>query len=114
MESELVYELRAAVAAWSCSEGLSSYDRRDHTGLLRNLGVRESRRGGALQARLVTSPGALRAAELADTLPADSVLWTRAASVAETTREGETEVLRGEGSIEEEISGLRVRISPDA
>ncbi|MFL5868983.1 MAG: 23S rRNA (uracil(1939)-C(5))-methyltransferase RlmD [Thermoleophilaceae bacterium] len=120
LASERVDELRAAAAGWCRSEGLSAYDRRDPgaldgpSGLLRNLVVRESRRGGALQARLVTSPGALRAAELADTLPADSVLWTRAASVAETTREGETEVLRGEGSIEEELSGLRFRISPDA
>src|SRR5262249_25602096 len=40
--------------------------------------------------------------------------WTRAAGVAETTREGETEVLRGSEAIEEELSGLRFRISPDA
>jgi 23S rRNA (uracil1939-C5)-methyltransferase len=42
------------------------------------------------------------------------VLWTRAASPAETTREGETEAVRGDEAIEEELSGLRFRISPDA
>jgi 23S rRNA (uracil1939-C5)-methyltransferase len=114
LASERVDGLREAVKAWCRAEGLSAYDRRAHSGLARNLVVREGRRTGRLQARLVTSPGALRAAELAEALPADSVLWTRAASLAETTREGETEVLRGELAIEEELSGLRFRISPDA
>ena len=76
--------------------------------------VREGRRTGQLQARLVTSQGDFRAAELAAAMPADSVLWTRAAGVAETTRDGETKVLRGSAKLEEELSGLRFRISPDA
>jgi 23S rRNA (uracil1939-C5)-methyltransferase len=114
LASERADELREAVKAWCRAEGLSAYDRREHTGLLRNLVVREGRRTGSLQARLVTSPGALRTDELADALPVESLLWTRAGSVAETTREGETEVIRGEEAIEEELSGLRFRISPDA
>jgi len=62
LASERVDGLREAVKAWCRAEGLSTYDRREHTGLLRNLVVREGRRTGQLQARLVTSPGALRAA----------------------------------------------------
>jgi 23S rRNA (uracil1939-C5)-methyltransferase len=114
LASERVDELREAVKAWSREEGLSAYDRRDHTGLLRNLVVREGRRTGSIQARLVTSPGDLRSDELAEVVTTDSLLLTRAASVAETTREGETEVIRGGEAIEEELSGLRFRISPDA
>jgi 23S rRNA (uracil1939-C5)-methyltransferase len=114
LASERIDELRQAVRSWCREEGLSAYDRRDHTGLLRNLVVREGRRSGQLQARIVTSPGDFRAVELAATLPADSVLWTRAASVAETTRDGETDVLKGQEQLEEELSGLRFRISPDA
>jgi 23S rRNA (uracil1939-C5)-methyltransferase len=114
LASERVDELRRAAIAWCRDEGVSAYDRRDHTGLLRNLVVREGRRTGQLQARIVTSPGDFRAAELAAALPADSVLWTRAATVAETTRDGETEVLKGSEQLEEEVSGLRFRISPDA
>ena len=114
LASERVDELREAVKAWCRAEGLSAYDRSDHTGLLRNLVVREGRRTGQLQARMVTSPGDFRALELAAAMPAESVLWTRAAGVAETTRDGETEVLRGEQRLEEELLGLRLRISPDA
>jgi 23S rRNA (uracil1939-C5)-methyltransferase len=113
LASERVNELREAARAWCAHEGLSAYDRRDHTGLLRNLVVREGRRTGDLQARLVTGPGDFRAADFAAALPARSVLWTRAAGVAETTREGETEVLRGEPELEEEACGLRLRVSPD-
>jgi 23S rRNA (uracil1939-C5)-methyltransferase len=114
LASERVDELREAVKRWCREQGLSAYDRRAHSGLLRNLVVREGRRTGQLQARLVTSPGDLDVAALAATLPASSLLWTRAASVAETTRDGETDVVTGTDWLEEELSGLRFRISPDA
>jgi 23S rRNA (uracil1939-C5)-methyltransferase len=114
LASERVQQVRAAAESWARREGLSVYDRSEHTGLLRNLVVREGRRSGELQARLVTSPGELRIEELAAELPAESVLWTQAASVAETTREGTTEVVTGREHLEEELLGLRFRISPDA
>ena len=49
LASERVDELRRAVRAWAATEGLTAYDRREHTGLLRNLVVREGRRTGALR-----------------------------------------------------------------
>ncbi len=114
LASDRVDALRESVKAWCREEGLSTWDRRDQSGLLRNLIVREGRRTGQLQARLVTSPGDFRAVELAAAMPADSVLWTRASGVAETTRDGETQVLKGAEKLDEEISGLKFRISPDA
>jgi 23S rRNA (uracil1939-C5)-methyltransferase len=119
LASERVDELRLAVRAWCREEGLSAYDRGEHTGLLRNLVVREGRRTGQLQARLVTSPGAFRHDALAAALPgADSVLWTQAPSVAETTRDGKTKLLKGASALEEELdlrgAVLRFSISPDA
>src|SRR5215216_4074245 len=54
LASERVDELREAVKAWCRAEGLSTWDRRNQDGLLRNLVVREGRRTGQLQARLVT------------------------------------------------------------
>ena len=115
LASERVDELREAVKAWCRAEGLSTWDRRAQEGLLRNLVVREGRRTGQIQARVVTSPGSsFRVAELAAATPADSFLWTRASSVAETTRDGETQVVKGSAKLEEELSGLRLQISPDA
>jgi 23S rRNA (uracil1939-C5)-methyltransferase len=115
LASERVDELREAVKLWCREEGLDGWDRRGRLGLLRNLVVREGRRTGAMQARVVTSPGAsFRVDELAAATPADSFLWTRAGGVAETTREGETEVVKGSAYLEEQLAGLRLRISPDA
>jgi 23S rRNA (uracil1939-C5)-methyltransferase len=115
LASERVDELREAVKAWCRAEGLTAWDRRAQNGLLRNLVVREGRRTGQLQARLVTSPGSsFRVEALAAAAPADSFLWTRATGVAETTREGETQIVTGAAHLEEELSGLRLRISPDA
>ena len=77
LASERVDALRESVKAWCRAEGLSTWNRRDQSGLLRNLVVREGRRTGQLQARLVTSPGDFRADALAAEMPADSVLWTQ-------------------------------------
>ena len=41
---------------WARSAGLPAYDRRSQQGILRNLVIREGRRTGQLQCRLVTSP----------------------------------------------------------
>ncbi len=115
LASERINEVREAVKAWCREEGLTAWDRETGTGVLRNLVVREGRRSGQVQARIVTSPGAeFRVVELAAATPADSFLWTRAEGVAETTRGGDTQVLKGSPVLEEELSGLHFRISPDA
>ena len=118
LASERVDAVREAVKAWCREEGLSAYDRREGTGFLRNLVVREGRHTGQIQARVVTSDGDFRALDLAESLEATGVLWTRTSGVAETTREGETDLLNGSATIQEELTcageKLRFRISPDA
>src|SRR5688572_19830232 len=118
LASPAIDALRARVEEWCRAEGLSAYDRDNHSGFLRNLVVREGRRTGQLQARLVTSEGDFRAAHFAEAADAHSVVWTRTASVAEVTRDGESKLLAGDGPIEERIElfgrALRFRISPDA
>ena len=114
LASERVNEVREAAKAWCREEGLSAWDREDQAGFLRNLVVREGRRTGQVQARLVTSEGDFRAPDFAQAVPADGVQWTRAPGVAETTQGGKTKVLRGEPYLEEELLDLRFRISPDA
>jgi 23S rRNA (uracil1939-C5)-methyltransferase len=110
--------VRETVKAWCRAEGLSPYDRRSGAGLLRNLVVREGRRSGQIQARLVTSEGDFRARELGEALEVTGFLWTRSGGVAETTREGETDLIAGSDTIVEELDcageRLRFRISPDA
>jgi 23S rRNA (uracil1939-C5)-methyltransferase len=114
LASERSNAAREAVVAWCRERGLRAWDRRSQKGLLRNLIVREGRRTGELQVRLVTSDAPLDTTGLAEAARADSVVWTRAPGVAETTAGGVDEVLHGAATIDEELSGLRFRISPDA
>jgi 23S rRNA (uracil1939-C5)-methyltransferase len=114
LASEAGNAARERVVAWCRAEGLSAYDRRAHAGLLRNLVVREGRRTGQLQVRLVTSPGDLRADALAAAAAVDGTWWTRTESMGETTAGGESELVAGAPYLEEELGGLRFRISPEA
>ncbi len=115
LASEPANAARERIVRWCRDAGLTAYDRRAGEGLLRNLVIREGRRTGQIQARLVTSPGALDREGLAAAAGAlEGLLWTRIDSVAETTQGGETELLAGVERLEEEIGGLRVRIAPQA
>ena len=115
LASESGNDARERVVRWCRDNGLTAYDRRTGEGLLRNLVVREGRRTGQLQIRLVTAPGELDRDGLASVAgPETGVLWTRLESVAETTQGGETELLAGEDRLDEELGGIRLRISPQA
>ena len=114
LASAAIDDLRTRVRDWCEAEGLSAHDRETHAGFLRNLVVREGRRTGQLQARLVTSPGDFRASHFVEAADADSVVWSATTSLAEVTRDAQTQVLSGEPAIEERIGSLRFRISPEA
>jgi 23S rRNA (uracil1939-C5)-methyltransferase len=105
---------RAEVLDWCRTHGLEPFDRRTRSGFLRNLVVREGRRTGQLQIRLISSPGELDSASLANAVNADSLLWTRTDAIAETSTGGQTALLAGEPTIDEELGGLVLRISAEA
>ena len=100
--------------AWCREQGLPAFDRRTHTGLLRNLIVREGRRTGQLQVRLVTGPGEIDGPSLAAAVDCDGLSWTTTDALAETTQGGETLKLAGNRTLEEELCGLSFSIAPNA
>jgi 23S rRNA (uracil1939-C5)-methyltransferase len=119
LASEAINAVRERVKAWCRDQGLSVYDRRTQGGFLRNLVVREGRRTGELQARIVTSAGDFEADQFAAAADVQSALWTQVDSVAETTRAGATRLLKGKGKIGEELrtpggDALAFRISSEA
>jgi 23S rRNA (uracil1939-C5)-methyltransferase len=115
LQSERGNTARREVLEWARAAGHTAYDRRTQLGDLRNLVIREGRRTGELQVRLVVSdgvevdPGTLNAA-----VTADSLLVTEIESVGETTLGGSTSLISGEPTIAEEVSGLRFRLSGQA
>jgi 23S rRNA (uracil1939-C5)-methyltransferase len=129
---------RMAALRWCCAQGLTAWDRGggrrgrssedgertapapDGRARLRNLVVREGRRTGQLQIRIVTTDGELDAGSLAGALndalgeSLSGVLWTRLRSLAETTAGGDTELVWGEAELPERLGELDLRISPEA
>jgi 23S rRNA (uracil1939-C5)-methyltransferase len=136
LASELGNRARTLAAAWCAEQGLTAWERRgggpareraervgpaeDGRVRLRNLVVREGRRTGRLQVRVVTSDGELDADGLAAALAEglgeslQGVLWTRSDRPAETTQGGETELVWGEEELPEQLGALDLRISPEA
>jgi 23S rRNA (uracil1939-C5)-methyltransferase len=128
---------RRVALDWCRAEGLRAWDRSrgprgghardtrtrpgaDGRACLRNLVVREGRRTGKLQIRIVTTEGELEAGSLAGALSEalgeslSGVLWTRSRSLAETTQGGETELVWGDSELPERLGELDLRISSDA
>lgn len=126
LASERGNRARDAALAWCRAQNLRAWDRhRESIGgsdpLLRNLVVREGRRTGILQVRLVSTPGELDAGALAAALVQElgeetlsGVLWTRSDALAETTLGGETELVWGEPDLPERLGELDLRISSEA
>jgi len=114
LASERGNAVREQVLAWCRAQGLSAWDRREHRGLLRNLVVREGRRTGELQVRLVTSPGSIDAEGLAGAVDAEGLFWTQDAGLGESTANGETVLLSGTPQLRERLLDLDILISPEA
>jgi len=115
LASQRANAAREQIVSWCRAQGLTAYDRRGGEGMLRNLVVREGRRTGALQVRLVTGPGRLDRESLAAAAEGlDGVLWTRQSSLGETTQGGETELLAGSDRFEDTVSDMRFEISASA
>ncbi|CAN5621978.1 23S rRNA (uracil(1939)-C(5))-methyltransferase RlmD [soil metagenome] len=104
LASEANNAARNAVRDWARSEELIPYDLERQLGVLRNLVVRDSSRTEQVQTRLVTSSA---------TVPRPPVdLHTMIEGPSGST-DGPTGAL-GEEYLEEELGGLRFRISPAA
>ena len=114
LASERSNELRRVVLAWARGHGLTAWDRREQRGLLRNLVIREGRRTGELQVRLVTSPGQIDTDSLIEAVRCDGLFWTRQDQLGESTAGGETVLLNGTPQLRERVRGLDFLISPDA
>ncbi|MFL5877514.1 MAG: 23S rRNA (uracil(1939)-C(5))-methyltransferase RlmD [Solirubrobacteraceae bacterium] len=112
LASEHGNAVREQVVGWARAHGLRAHERRSHEGELRNLVVREGRRTGEVQVRLVAAPADLPLDALAEAVQADSLLVTTTDAAGETTAEGETELVAGTEFIDEELGDLRFRISP--
>ncbi len=111
---------RATAEAWGRAAGLEPFDQRTHSGYLRNLVVRGSERTGEILLVLVTAKGELPARtalveELAELVPeCVGVLHAQSERLAEVTTGLPTTLLSGRDWYEEELLGLRLKVSAGA
>ena len=112
--SERSNAVREQVLAFCRAQGLGAWGRREHRGFLRNLVVRQGRRTGQLQVRLVTSPGRLDVDALIAAVECDGLWWTQTADLGESTQGGETALLAGAPQLVERLGGLDFLVSPEA
>jgi 23S rRNA (uracil1939-C5)-methyltransferase len=111
LQSERGNQARRDVLAWARAQNHTAYDRRTQLGELRNLVIREGRRTGEIQVRLVVSDGVeVDAGTLHAAVAADSLLVTSIETVGETTYGGTTERVAGEETIAEELGGLTFKL----
>ena len=104
LASEANNAARNAVREWANAETLSAYDSGPQTGVLRNLVVRDGRRTGQVQTRLVTSP---------EQIPRPPVDLHTVIEGPHGGTDGPTGVLGAE-YLTEELCGLRLRVSHGA
>ena len=104
LASEANNAARNAVREWGHRQGLDAHDSRAETGVLRNLVVREGRRTGQIQTRLVTAPGEI---------PRPPVDLHTVIEGPSGGTDGPTGVLGAE-YLAEEVCGLRLRLSHSA
>jgi 23S rRNA (uracil1939-C5)-methyltransferase len=118
LTTELGNAIRNAVREWAREEGLEAYDQATQRGYLRHLVVREGRNTGQALVQLVTGPGERFETgyfvEVLRRFPeVRSIHWAINDTPAEVTNLP-TRLLWGEDAIEEELCGLRFRVSPNA
>jgi 23S rRNA (uracil1939-C5)-methyltransferase len=116
IQSATANAILAAVREWASAPGLSRYDARAHTGLLRQVVIREAKRTGEIMVALIAAaPEVPGVRELADRLVATA---PRIASVLLGVNPGASDglplsavsILAGRPFIEDELAGLRFRI----
>ncbi len=118
LTTDLGNGIREAVRDWAREEGLEAYSQEDGTGYLRHLVVREGRNTGQALVQLVTAKGErFERGYFVDVLrrfpQVKSVHWSINDTPAEVTNLP-TVCLWGTEWIEEELSGLRFRVRPNA
>ncbi|MBI2485149.1 23S rRNA (uracil(1939)-C(5))-methyltransferase RlmD [Candidatus Uhrbacteria bacterium] len=118
---ERIEELFVAVREWVHSCGLSFYDRKAHTGLLRYAVIRATTTGDAMITIVTSKPAENERQKIASSLallvPRSNtceIIWSVNDTESDVSHVGVLETIRGKGYVEETINQNRYRITPNA
>lgn len=122
LADEQIDALFVPVREWAKTCGLSFYDRRAHTGLLRYATIRATRTGQTMIVLVTSKPADAvekqtildALAILESTAKPSTLVWSINATDSDTSFGTELTTISGPGYIEETISDITYRISPNA
>ncbi len=118
---EKIEQLFYSVREWTKTAGLSFFDRKAYTGLLRYAVVRCTSTGETMVTIITSAPtaaerdllaGALK--NLADTCGATTLVWSINHTITDVSFGDEHAIISGPGTITENINGFEYKISPNA
>lgn len=115
---ERIDELFGTVRAWAKAAGISYFDRKAHTGMLRYAVIRATTLGETMVTIVTSAPNdepveaALR--DLANITKATTIVWAINHTIADVSFGDELRVIHGDGVIHEVVNGVRYRISQNA
>lgn len=122
ISDEKIEEHFHTVREWAKTAGLTFFDRKAHTGLLRYAVIRATTSGESMITIVTSAPvdnaekttliTALN--DLAAKANPTTLLWSRNDTVSDVSHDGVISIITGPGTIEENIGGTRYRISPNA
>jgi len=119
LADEKIEKLFADIRSWTQSAGLSFFDRKAHTGLLRYAVIRSTSTGETLINIITSVPEDTSAVhqaleKLNDLAQPTTLIWTTNATISDVSF-GETEqVITGPGYLTEVVNGISYCISPQA
>ena len=119
LADEKIDALFVAVRDWVKQSGMSFYDRKAHTGLLRYAVIRSTTLGETMINIVTSTPDDEDETRAALTLAAKALspitfIWSQNSTITDVSSGDKLETLLGPGYIEEKIRGHRYRISPNA
>ena len=119
LSDEKIEALFHVIRDWSKSSGLSYFDRKAHTGLLRYAVIRSTTLGQTM-VNIVTSVPEDETdirnslATLSENKGISTLIWSQNSTISDVSYGDSLETISGPGFIEEEVRGNRFRISPNA
>ncbi|MBI4438078.1 23S rRNA (uracil(1939)-C(5))-methyltransferase RlmD [Candidatus Uhrbacteria bacterium] len=122
LSDERIEALFHQVRAWARACGLSFWDRKAHTGMLRYAVIRCTSLGETLVTVVTSAPETPADAEtcrtalrlLNETSRPTTLVWAQNSTITDVSYGDNLEVIAGPGVLMEEIGGIHYRISPQA
>ncbi len=116
LADEQIEKLFVSVRQWVKESGLSFYDRKSHEGLLRAVVIRATTLGQTMINIVTSVPFAsdLSALSTFSALSSTSIIHSINHTDSDVSFGDEIHLISGQSFIEEQISGIKYRISPNA